>query len=329
MKLMTTNSKVQFILTYCNKRPSKHQKIKRMQAIEHDLEQSNVFIDELFKRKSIRVLDEIVYLTTMAGVIKIGADRLAINSDVSERTVYSAVSVIKEYKQIGIVVGYLKNSHKYVFVDLKHEDASTLLASLLDLTQAQITECFAVHENAKKPIVSSVESEISSSNNTTKNKTLFNKKTSTTDSKSSNSTNKATSFYSKLKKLFEARKGTLNNFREFIGVLYGKMRKLKADSDITLSHAQIEGIMYSSLDALLNMQGVHNELAMLNAIMRNKINDAIKPVVSKVQATKQRVELVPDWFENRNDNKAEKVEDSINFEAERAAILAKLGYATT
>ena len=276
---MTTNQKVQFFLTYSNKRASKHKKIKRMQAIEHDLEQSNVFIDELFKCKSIRVLDEIVYLTTMAGVIKIGADKLAINSGVSERTVYNVVATIKAYKQIGIVVGYLKGSHKYVFVDLKHEDTHVLLASLFGLSQAQIAECFAVHENAKKPIVSSVESDFSSLNKITKkNKTLINKKTSTTDSKSSNSTNKVTSFYSKLKTLFEARKGSLNNFRAVVGVLYAKMRKIKADSDITLSHEQIEGIMYASLDALLNMQHVKNELAMLNAIIKNKINDVTKAV---------------------------------------------------
>lgn len=326
--LTATNQKVQFFLTYSNKRASKHQKIKRMQQIEQDLEQSNVFMDELFKRKSIRVLDEIVYLTTMAGVIKIGADKLALNSGVSERTVYSAVATIKEYQQIGLVVGYLKNSRKYVFVDLQHEDAPTLLASIFGLSQAQIAERFAVWENAKKPAISSVESDFLSPNNIT-NKTLINKKTSTKDSESSNRTKKATSFYSKIKKLFEARRDSLHNFRVIVGVLYAKMRKIKADSSLTLSHAQLEGILYASLDALLNMQHVKNELAMLNGIINNKINDATKAVVSKVQATTQRVEWIPAWFETRNEQEEKNVDPHIDFEQERMKILAKLGYATT
>ncbi|EAC2853245.1 TPA: hypothetical protein ACQZ2O_002867, partial [Listeria monocytogenes] len=73
----TTNDKVQYYLTYSSKRASKHRKIQRMNSISKSLETIGVYLDELFQRKSIRVLDEIAYLTTICGVIKIGAEKLA------------------------------------------------------------------------------------------------------------------------------------------------------------------------------------------------------------------------------------------------------------
>lgn len=324
----TTNKRVQFYLTYSDKRASKHLKIKRMQQLEQDLEKRGEYIDELFQRKTIRVLDEIAYLTTMCGVIKIGADRLANNADVSVRTVYNAVKTIKT-NAVGFYVGYLKNSHKYVFVDLKHKDAKAMLADLFKLSEREIAELFAVHfavhENVAKPVVSTVETNISDSNNkTNKLKDFKDIKTSTKDSKTSPSNN---NLYSRLKALFNARKGSLSNFKTFIGVIYGRMKKLKSDANMSLSHAQIEAIMYNSLDALLNMSNVKNELAMLNAIIKNKINDVLAPAATN---TKARVELVPDWFESRNDDtKAPESKNSaaaVDFEVERAKFLAKLGY---
>lgn len=99
------------------------------------------------------------------------------------------------------------------------------------------------------------------------------------------------------------------------------MKKLKSNANMSLSHVQIEAIMYNSLNALLSMSNVKNELAMLNAIIKNKINDAVTPVVNR----NARTEYVPEWFENRNNDAlvscAQKTDS--DFEVMRAAILGK------
>lgn len=329
MKMMTTtNQRVQFYLTHSDGKASKHAKIKRMQQIEHDLEQHNLFIDELFSRKKIRVLDEIVYLCTVCGVCKIGADKLAANAGTSIRTANSTIQIFKAYKTIGIFVGYLKESHKYVFIDLRHPDAKELLANLFSLSDTQIAvlfaECFAVCPSSKKPGITSVTSDILSPNSKTNNtKDINNLKTSTKNRKPSTGHADKQNLYQRLKALYEARKGCLKDFKEYIGVIYGKMKKIKSDVNMGLTHAQLENILYQSFQALLNMTNIKNPFAMLNAIMNNKINDLINAVVP---TTKQSKELIPDWFATRNENVSVDTKiDNIDFDAEREQILAKLG----
>lgn len=330
---MTTNQQVQFYLTYSDKRASKHRKIQRIQQLEKELEQRHIFLDELFQRKTIRVLDEIAYMTTICGVIKVGADKLSQLSGTSVRTVYNAIRTIKQ-NPMGFYVGYLKGSHKYVFVDLKHTDAREMLVKLFNLSKSEIESIFAVHfavhlssENSSIPMN---KVDISPLNSITNNKTLINKKTSTKDSKPSALNN---NLYAKLKALYEARKGSLSNFRVIVGKIYSTMKKLKADVTVKLSHVEIESIMYRSLDALLNMSNVKNEMAMLTGIIKNKIQDLIQSVSAPAHTNtaNKRVELIPEWFDGRNTSNNSNntvVEPSlaptVDFELEKARVLAKI-----
>lgn len=322
----TTNDKVQYYLTYSSKRASKHRKIQRMNSISKSLETVGVYLDELFQRKSIRVLDEIAYLTTICGVIKIGAEKLAELAQTSVRTVYSAVKTIKQHKELGFLVGYLKSTHKYVFVDLKASNAPELLKDIFGLTDAQIAECFADPKTSTKPVISRHTDEISDANNITKNKNIKDIKTSTKKSEASSPTYR--SFYLKLKELFKARRGSLNGFKQFTGIIYSKMKKIRSENDLKLSHNQLELIMYQSFDILLNKKGVKNEAAMLNAIITNKINDMTIPQASfSPMSNIKRTEPIPDWFMNRNEvvETTFTLEEKAEFEAQRAQILKDLG----
>lgn len=328
---ITTNKRVQLYLNYSEKKTSKHRKIQRMKQLEEKLGSENIYLDELFGKKSMRVLDEIVYLTTIAGIIKIGADKLSELSSTSVRTVYSAVKVIKN-NPLGIFVGYLKNTHKYVFVDLQHADAKEMLVDLFGMTKTEIAELFAVHfavcqtsekSNTPMVIVDNFESNSISKNN----KILINKETSATESSNKSQSNNG--LYTKLKTLYIARRGQLDNWRTIARVIYSKIKKLKLEMNSNLTNVQIESIMYRSLDALLNMRSVKNELAMLNAIINNKVKDLVTPTIASTQKkiNNLRCEQVPDWFDTRNDNTTNAEMDSgIDFEAEKLRILSKLGY---
>ena len=76
-------------------------------------------------------------------------------------------------------MGYLKSTHKYVFVDLKANNAPELLKDIFGLTDSQIAECFADPKTSTKPVISRHTDEISDANSITKNKTVKDIKTST------------------------------------------------------------------------------------------------------------------------------------------------------
>lgn len=97
-----------------------------------------------------------------------------------------------------------------------------------------------------------------------------------------------------------------------------------------MSNSQLEQIMYQSLDVLLHKQGVKNPLAMLNAIINNKISDMTTPQATPSAApAAKRTEVLPDWFATRH----ERVETVLSAEEEaelaeaRARVLKKLGLA--
>ena len=145
-----------------------------------------------------------------------------------------------------------------------------------------------------------------------------------TQGKPSVSVKKVISFYERLKALYKARTGTVNNFRELIGVIYGSMKKYKNDKKIQLPHSRLEGIMYASLDACLCKEGVENLAAMLTVIIRNKVNDVIAEGMPKKGA---KHEKVPDWFYKQKEEQRQKTEQviedapGIDFEAERTRLM--------
>ena len=94
---------------------------------------------------------------------------------------------------------------------------------------------------------------------------------------------------------------------------------------------QLEMIMYQSLDAAISASDQYvktNRIALLNAIIRNKINDL---TVSNSSAAPEKnvtrkVETVPAWFATRHESKEELTEEEkAYFAKEREKILAKLG----
>ncbi|MGG2114223.1 hypothetical protein ABFY60_28025 [Lysinibacillus pakistanensis] len=157
------------------------------------------------------------------------------------------------------------------------------------------------------------------------NKSLKDIKTSTKEvSEQSNN------LYNRLKNLYKARIGSLEGFKPFVGVIYGSMKKIKAEDKLTLSHVQLESILYQSLDAAISASDQYvktNRLALLSAIIRNKINDLTvlnSSAVPEKEKTR-KVEVVPAWFATRHEQEEEVTEEKkAYFAQERERILAKL-----
>lgn len=140
--LTATNQRVQYYLTYSTNGPSTAAKCKRMEALKATLEGRNVMLDELFPNKQLAVLDHILYITSGAGIAKVGADRLAERCEVSVRTVMSAVKALKQTGEF-IVARLIKTQGgvgKYIFIDKKHADFKEIMREVFSLSDYQIAE---------------------------------------------------------------------------------------------------------------------------------------------------------------------------------------------
>lgn len=143
MKTLTaTNQRVQFYLTYTTERPSTSAKRSRLNAFRLSLEERNIMLDEAFPNKQRDVLDHIIYITSAAGIAKVGADKLAERCGVSVRTVTSAVRALKESGEY--IVARLIKSHggagKYVFVDKKHDNFREIMREVFSLSDYKLAQ---------------------------------------------------------------------------------------------------------------------------------------------------------------------------------------------
>lgn len=172
MKTLTaTNQRVQFYLTYTTARPTTEIKRKRLNALKQSLEERNVMLDELFPRKQRDVLDHILYITSASGISKVGTDKLAERCDVSEGTVWNAVSRIKTLTD-DFVVGRLEKSTgglgKYIFVDKKHPNFREIMREVFSISDYKFKQLFEepfVERNLTESLdTTSVEGENRSSN---------------------------------------------------------------------------------------------------------------------------------------------------------------------
>lgn len=124
-----------------------------------------------------------------------------------------------------------------------------------------------------------------------------------------------THFYYKLKALFNAHatKGDIP-FSHFVKCLYGSIKKHNPSMPIFLQ----QQIMFESLAIALN-KNANNPVAMLSAILQNKLKDA---------GVKMSKECIPDWFREYKLEQESTVPPAqqpvLNFEEEREKILAKL-----
>ncbi len=144
------------------------------------------------------------------------------------------------------------------------------------------------------------------------------------------SSDQKNNLYNRLKDLYQARTGSLEDFKAFVGVIYGSLKKIKAEDKLRLSHGHLETILYQSIDAAISASDQYvktNRLALLNAIIRNKINDLMvsNSYAAPEKEKSRKVELVPAWFATRHEQEEEVTEEKkAYFAQERERILAKL-----
>ena len=270
-----------------------------------------------------RVLDEILYDLTYNGIVKVTRAHLSKKLGVGLNTISTAFSYLAQSKLF--ILSRNKsgktNSGCRVIVDVQHVNFNRILTEVYHLTaheKAIIKEAFTYstkHPNkhqdlAKNAVTSTPNTPNTAPNHSNQNKSLKDIKTST--------------FYNNLKNLYKARTGSLDGLKPFLGILFGSMKKLKAEGNLVLSHRQLETILYQSFDAAISASDSYiktNRFALLSAIIKRKIDDLTKP---KAQAS-GRVEVVPTWFATRH-QKVEKPteEEKVFFAKEREKILAKL-----
>jgi hypothetical protein len=154
MKTLTaTNQRVQFYLNFTKEKPTTSAKCKRLSALKTALEEKNIMLDEIFPYKQLAVVDRIIYLTSGAGIAKVGADKLAEKCGVSTKTVTNAVKALKETGEF-IVARLIKTrggAGKYIFVDKKHENFGEIMNQVFLLSDKKIaqlnTEQFTEQKN--------------------------------------------------------------------------------------------------------------------------------------------------------------------------------------
>lgn len=140
--LTATNQRVQFYLTYTTERPSTSAKRSRLNALRLSLEERNIMLDEAFPNKQRDVLDHILYITSTAGIAKVGADKLAERCGVSIRTVTSAVRALKDSGEY-IVARLIKSrggAGKYIFVDKKHDNFREIMREVFSLSDYKLAQ---------------------------------------------------------------------------------------------------------------------------------------------------------------------------------------------
>ena len=119
--------------------PNKKYKTMRLETILNNVyESAAVSVSKLFTPAIKRVIDEIVYQSSGAGICKIGADTLAERCGFSENLVYKAVSALKKTGEY--TVARLADGHagKYIFVDNAHENFELIMRDVFYLSMNEI-----------------------------------------------------------------------------------------------------------------------------------------------------------------------------------------------
>lgn len=123
-----------YMFEFSNKEKCRQIKNERLDLLErHLLEEQDLYITELFPRKQREVLDHILYITSVSGISKVSINTLVNKTEVSRRTVCSAVSNLKLTNQF--IVGRLGdgNAGKYIFVDKLHPNFKEIMSDVFKL----------------------------------------------------------------------------------------------------------------------------------------------------------------------------------------------------
>lgn len=119
--------------------PNKKYKTMRLETLFNNVyESAAVSISKIFTPAIKRVIDEIVYLSSGAGICKIGAEALGKRCGVSTKTAYKAVSALKKTGEY--TVARLADGHagKYIFIDNAHENFEIIMRDVFYLPMNEI-----------------------------------------------------------------------------------------------------------------------------------------------------------------------------------------------
>jgi len=335
-KLKTTpNQAVQTFITYGNQKGDRQLKEERLQQLEETLATQGIYPGG----KVHRVLEKLIYDLTYNGIIKVSREHLGKKLEVGLNTISTAFKYLEQSKLF--ILSRNKsgktNSGCRVILDVQHVNFESILSGIYRLTAYEIAilkedfKYLSKHQNkhqdlAQNAVISTPNDSNLTLNYNNQNKTLKDIKTSTKPS-----SDKKNNLYKRLKNLYQARTGSLEGFKPFVGVIYGSLKKIKAEDKLTLSHVQLETIMYQSLDSAISASDQYiknNRLALLSAIIRNKINDLTvsNSTVAPEKNVARKVEPVPAWFATRHEPVEEVTEEKMTFFAqERERILDMLG----
>lgn len=152
--LTAKNDRVQAYLNYyplnstTAKQEAKELKNKRFELFKKlTFEKLNRFITELFTKKQLDVLDEILYLTSRSGVWKISMNSLAKKANCSPRTVGYAVKKLKSTDQFIVARLGDRKAGIYVFIDKLHKNFSDVMEFIFKQDATQFAYHFATLEN--------------------------------------------------------------------------------------------------------------------------------------------------------------------------------------
>lgn len=333
-KLKTTpNQAVQTFITYGNQKGDRQLKEERLQQLEEVLAIQGVYPGG----KVHRVLEKLIYDLTYNGIIKVSREHLSKKLEVGLNTISTAFKYMEQSKLF--ILSRNKsgktNSGCRVIIDVQHVNFESILSGIYRLTAYEIAilkedfKYLSKHQNKHQDLAqNAVIPTLNSSNPTLNYNNQINilKDIKTSTKQSSEQKN---NLYNRLKNLYQARTGSLEGFKPFVGVIYGSLKKIKAEDKLTLSHVQLETIMYQSLDAAISASDQYvktNRVALLSAIIRNKINDLTVSNSSAAPEVARNIEQVPAWFATRHEPIEEVTEEEKAFFAqERERILAELG----
>lgn len=334
-KLKTTpNQAVQTFITYGNQKGDRQLKEERLQQLEEVLATQGIYPG----RKVHRVLEKLIYDLTYNGIIKVSREHLSNKLEVGLNTISTAFKYLEQSKLF--ILSRNKsgktNSGCRVILDVQHVNFESILSEVYQLKAYEIAivkDEFKQpnkHQNKHQDLASNAVIPTLNDSNSTLNynnqiKTIKDIKTSTKQS-----SDQKNNLYNRLKDLYQARTGSLEGFKTFVGVIYGSLKKIKAEDKLGLSHGHLETILYQSFDAAISASDQYvktNRLALLSAIIRNKIKDlTVSNASAALEKEKTRkIEVVPAWFATRHEQEEVVTEEKkAYFAQERERILAKL-----
>lgn len=126
-----------------------------------------------------------------------------------------------------------------------------------------------------------------------------------------------------LRAINQPRSGEDNEaFEELCKIAFGRLKQYMNSHN--MPYLQMSEIVLKAMSDLKRKQNVNNQFTMYSAMIKRQVEQLFEAHIKPVQAfTGQNKELVPDWFDKRNEPVISSAID-VDFEAERVAILEKL-----